>query len=687
MRKAVFILIAALCAPLSASETVKPFQKPEAVATATLPTATATAAPRQAVSTPAGSQGITVTQDSAKTAPKLSRQDSLAARGKAIQDSLVAHALVLKDSIELRRKFVKDSLAIRAKAIRDSADARNRFVVDSTLARRKAVRDSTSARRKFVRDSTTAHQKAKQDSLAAAQKSAQDAALARRKATRDSLATAHAAALAAMKTKDSVLAAQKSAKRDSVKAASLQAAAQAALAKKSADSAAALRKAARLDSIKTANAAVVATRKSSDSLAAVRKAAKADSLKAAAALAVAARNTKDSLLLAHKAFRRDSLKQAAAMAAAEKKTRDSLAAALKAAKADSTKAAAMLAAAVKRANDSALSAQKTAAADSAKVAASKPQPGKQDSVMARQYRIANRPISSEQIKRFANLFGMKDLAKPETSAIISLYRDKGGALLSYEARRSATSYTNPNVNMLAEKFTVSDSLIKGKTDALLKSILREKAEHYVYANYEVEFFQKKDSGDKGGKIYPPVVAYCTGRYTRKLDERVVLGDAFQIRMTYGEGGAPSSFSLRDPVTTEAEAVKVPTRAHVEDSLARWSKSRSKPRHLLYPYGHDSLVISDLKPLRTFESYMVVDRKFKDPKLDGSYLVPTVTVLAQVKLRASKRRVREIPPPDPIILHFQFPCRPETGLCWPDGKQGMKADVAASALQAAPPKNP
>jgi hypothetical protein len=197
--------------------------------------------------------------------------------------------------------------------------------------------------------------------------------------------------------------------------------------------------------------------------------------------------------------------------------------------------------------------------------------------------------------------------------------------------------------------------------------------------------QKKDPEAKDNKPAPPVPAFYTGRYVRKLDDRLVLGDAFQIRIGYGEGGAPQSFSFRDPVATEGGAVKAPTKEHVLDSLARWAKSRTRPRNLLYPFHPDGLRVRDIKPIKAFDSYVVTQEKFREnPQMDGTYLMPSVTVLAQVTLVPSTKKLRQPPPPEPIILHFHFPCRPEAGLCWPDGKQDMQSAPPSPGIHQVPP---
>jgi chemotaxis protein histidine kinase CheA len=506
-----------------------------------------------------------------------------------------------------------------------------------------------------------------------------------RKAKADSIKAAQATAAAEKKTKDSLALVAKKAKADSAKAAAAQTAAHAALAKKAADSTAAARKAARADSLKAAQASAAAAKKTKDSLAAVTRAARADSIKASQAAAVAAKKSKDSLAVLAKKARADSIKTAQAEAVAAKKTKDSLALAARKARADSIKAAQALALAVKRANDSALAAQKKARADSIKAAASRPKPPRIDSVSAKRYRIMIRPLNKEQIRYFLVELGMKDASKPESTAVNWIYRDKNGSTLIYEPENSDVAFANDAVPMLGEKDFIADSLIHTRTDGLLKGLLKEKAERYVFANYEITQVQKKAGEGKDAKVLPPVPAFYTGRYVRKLDERIVLGDAFQIRLGYGEGGAIQAFSYRDPVIAEVGTAKAPTKEYVQDSLVRWTKSKTRPQRILYPFHPDKLRVKDIKPIKTFDSYVITQEKNREnPQLDGAYLTPAVTVLAEVTLAPSEKKLTEAAPAGPIILHFQFPCRPETGLCWPDGKQEMLGTPPPPAAHQLPP---
>lgn len=347
------------------------------------------------------------------------------------------------------------------------------------------------------------------------------------------------------------------------------------------------------------------------------------------------------------------------------------------------KAARALAAAVKRANDSAVAARKAARADSIRKEALRPPPPKIDSVVVKTYRVGRRPMDKKEMKTFLARFGMKDAGHPESTAVNRVYRDKRGAILTYEPGLSDLSYANETVPMLDEKEYVPDSLIRIRTDALLKELVKDKASGYEFANHEITLVQKKEGNGDSAKISPPVPAFYTGRYLRKLDHRLILGDAFQIRIGYGHGGVANAFSFREPLTTEGPAVKVPTREFVMDSLARWAKSRTRPRTIRYPYHPDNLRVRNLKPIKAIDTFVLTREKSGEQSgKDGTYLVPSVTVLAEATLYRSNRKLRQPPPEGPILLHFHFPCRPEAGLCWPDGKQEMQGPPPPPAAKPA-----
>ncbi len=301
-----------------------------------------------------------------------------------------------------------------------------------------------------------------------------------------------------------------------------------------------------------------------------------------------------------------------------------------------------------------------------------------DSVTAKQFRVLDRQMNPETIKYFLNLFRFKDFPRPESTAVNMSWRDQRGGVLSYETGTSEVGYMNENIAVLTEKDLVPDTLIRNRTNDLIKTVLGAKAESYVFANYEITEIQKKipDSRDS---LQPPVPAYYFGRYVRSLENRVVLGDAFQIRIGYGENGAIQSFSFRDPELAEAGTIKVPSKEMVMDTLKKWEKSKTHSRAYYFPYHPDHLNIRSLKPIKVFDSYVLTMKKFRDdPKMDGMYLVPSVTVLAKVVLSTTKKKLTEPLPSEPTILHFHFPCRPEAGLCWPDGKQTLEEHIPASS---------
>lgn len=298
-----------------------------------------------------------------------------------------------------------------------------------------------------------------------------------------------------------------------------------------------------------------------------------------------------------------------------------------------------------------------------------PAPSK-DSAIAKRYKILNRPLNADEIKYFLDAFQMRDYGKPESSAVNWIWRSKQGGLMSYEVGSSEMGFANETVPMLSPKDYRPDSLIQSQSDQILKGILRGKAERYVFANFEITMVQKKTPDTKDA-VQPPVPAFYYGRYLRKVDDRLILGDAFQIRIGYGEGGALQSFSFRDPVLADGGSIKVPTKQMIIDSLKRWERSKTHTRAYAYPFHPDHLNIRSLKPVKVFESYVTSQEKFREgSQMDGTYLLPSVTVLAEVLVSPSRKKMSVPAPEGPVLLHFHFPCRPASGLCWPDGNQDL-----------------
>jgi hypothetical protein len=311
-------------------------------------------------------------------------------------------------------------------------------------------------------------------------------------------------------------------------------------------------------------------------------------------------------------------------------------------------------------------------------------PNTRDSVQAKRFRISNRPMNMEEVKYFLGAFQVKPEGKPESTSVNMTWRDRRGALMSYETGSSEVAFSNESVPMLNPKDYVPDSLIRNKTDETLRIIMKGKSEKYFFTNYEITMVQKRNTDGKDS-ILAPVPAFYIGRYIRKLEDRVVLGDEFQIRMSYGEGGAIQAFSYRDPVTEEAGKVTIPSKELIMDSLLRWEKSKTHRRTYTYPYHPDHLKIRSIKPVKVFDSYAISTEKFRDGSHpEGNYLIPLVTVLAKVVVAPSKKKPSVPAPEEPILLHFHFPCQPAIGLCWPDGNQGIEDVTSNANSPAAPP---
>lgn len=311
----------------------------------------------------------------------------------------------------------------------------------------------------------------------------------------------------------------------------------------------------------------------------------------------------------------------------------------------------------------------TAPAPAAPPSTNQPAP-KQDSVVARQYKVGNRPYSDKEAKQFLTVLNFKPKGKPESTAVNIIYRDARGATLAYEKALSEWAYAYDTVAFLDPKEYIADSLIRTVTDGRLKEFLRGKMAEYAFVNFEKTMVQPRSpDGKESGKEVP---AYYIGRYLRKLGGRYVLGDNFQARIGVGRAHAVSFISYREPLLTDSLNVTVPSKELVEEYLAKWSRNRSRLGRQIYPYNPDNLRIRSLKPVKVFESYVLVREKFReDPSKDGIYLAPRVTVLAEAALVPSQKRLKVPPTPSPVLLHFHFPCTPQAGLCWPDGAQGIQ----------------
>jgi hypothetical protein len=217
-------------------------------------------------------------------------------------------------------------------------------------------------------------------------------------------------------------------------------------------------------------------------------------------------------------------------------------------------------------------------------------------------------------------------------------------------------------------------LIRRQTDILVKSVLKEKTEGYVFANYEITMVQKRDP-ERKDSVGAPVPAFYIGRYLKKLDSRVVLGDEIQIRVTYGAGGILQSFCHREPDLIEAGTLQIPSKEMVIDSLKKWEKSKTHTRTYTYPFHPDNLGIRSIKPVRIIETYVLSKEKLSAADQGtGGYLVPAITVLAEVVVAKSRKNLRSPPPESPVLLHFHFPCRSASGLCWPDGAQDLQDQI-------------
>lgn len=286
-----------------------------------------------------------------------------------------------------------------------------------------------------------------------------------------------------------------------------------------------------------------------------------------------------------------------------------------------------------------------------------------DSAVAKVYKIAPRAFNPEAAAGFLKILGMKPKdRKPESTAVNFLYREDKGAVFTYEQRISEFAYGNDSVAFLDTKDHVPDSLIRRRTDEILKGIFGEKSLQYAFVNFEKTMVTRRDEKQAESA---PMPAYYIGRYVRKLGGRHILGDEFQVRVSYGAGGRVNYLSYRDPLLTDSSnTMKMPTREMVDAYLHEWARDPRRLGRQVYPYHPDKLRVRGLKPVKIFDSYVLEQDK------EGRRLLPRITVLAEVSLSIPTKPLSAPAPPGPVLLHFHFPCTQSVGLCWPDGKQAM-----------------
>ncbi len=293
-----------------------------------------------------------------------------------------------------------------------------------------------------------------------------------------------------------------------------------------------------------------------------------------------------------------------------------------------------------------------------------------DSTKAMSYKILPSQFDKADTESFFNINPNCRFGEPIKSPVNISWVDKSGVRISYEFGASDKTYENPNIGPLTQKDIVPDSLIHLETDRILGALFKQKAENFKFINFEKiqnqQSFLDSNSDIKKIRSMPLTDIYYAGRYLKKIDNRIVLGDGFQIRIGYGEGGAVSTISYREPKLIPADPVIIPSVKMVMDSIEKWKRSKTHSKSLHYPYRSENFLIKSLVPKKIFESFITIAAKGKDENQSGSFLVPTVTILAEATLNPKREKNGEPITTNPVLMHFHFPCRPAAGLCWPDG---------------------
>lgn len=280
------------------------------------------------------------------------------------------------------------------------------------------------------------------------------------------------------------------------------------------------------------------------------------------------------------------------------------------------------------------------------------------------YQITSGKLNRELLTRIVENYKININNNCDSLQTPTSWSDNSGVTAAYFPQKSMITFFNSRSAKLNKEEIIPDTLIKGKTDPILKNFLRENFNNYQFVNFETQFIQRRNAANQDS-VDKPVPTFYTGRYLRKLDGRLILGDVFQANVTVGSRGLLKSLEYREPMLVAQNKVSVPTKAFVLDSIRKWQESKTHSRPSEYPNHPAHLKILAIKPIKVFESYLVENQK------GGQSLVPSITVFAEVKLSKVKEKSSFPQPPEPTYLHFHFPCRPASGLCWPDGIQATK----------------
>jgi len=138
------------------------------------------------------------------------------------------------------------------------------------------------------------------------------------------------------------------------------------------------------------------------------------------------------------------------------------------------------------------------------------------------------------------------------------WTDNAGVTAAYFPQKSMLTFYNSNTAKLNRDETIPKTLIRSKTDPILKTILKENFNNYQFVNSEIQFVQRRSETNKEG-VDKPMPMYYSGRYLRKLDGRLILGDAFQVKVTLGSKGLVNSLEYSEPLLQPQNKVVIPTK--------------------------------------------------------------------------------------------------------------------------------
>jgi hypothetical protein len=278
-------------------------------------------------------------------------------------------------------------------------------------------------------------------------------------------------------------------------------------------------------------------------------------------------------------------------------------------------------------------------------------------IAAKQFRATPQTLQAQKFQSLLQAFKLpaveKWTASPGGHSI-----SQGTIIASYREATSELTITDTASPEAADREPLADSAVEQISTALLRKLLPEEAANFAFTNKEV--IQVQRESDKA-----PHPAFYFGRFVRKIDGRLVLGAAFQLRIGFGANQAIRQITYSNAGLGGSEEIKTDSRVKVYKLLQSVQQGKNRLKNFRYPYSPDHLPVQSLMVTNVFHSYVLAGERTEKTENSPQTLVPVVTVLAVATV--GPVRGRKGPPElpsGPLYLHFNFPCTPGFGLCWP-----------------------